>query len=237
VSTSKLNVFEDFATTWIVYMLQNSLLRDTTHLYASSLIHAWHDPFRSDVSHSYGKWLILMRHDSSKDTNRRARDGMLRYIYAMAHSHVTWRIHTRHVPFILYIWRTPTGCLQLPVISRKIVTNYRAFWRKMTFKDKASYDSTPSCMWHLSVPRDVFPWHVTCSLHIWHFPVTCDLFHSYMTCSIHMCHDPFTCGMLHSRVTCSIHIWHVPFICHMYYSCVHVSFLCDMNNSYGMWHE
>ena len=40
-------------------------------------------------------------------------------------------------------WRRPIGCLKLQVIVRKKTTNYRALWQKMTYEDKASYDSTP----------------------------------------------------------------------------------------------
>jgi len=95
---------------------------------------------------------------------------------------------------------------------------------------------------------DICQSHVTCSLHMWHVPfihdifpshVTCsfiyDMFHSYVSWSIHMWYVPFTSDMIHSYVTCFLHIWHVPFIRHMNYCCVDVSFLCDMNNSYGMW--
>jgi len=42
-------------------------------------------------------------------------------------------------------WRRLIGCLKLQVIFRTRATNYRAFLRKMTYEDKASYDSTPSC--------------------------------------------------------------------------------------------
>ena len=35
-------------------------------------------------------------------------------------------------------WRRPTGFLKLQVIFRKRATDYRALWRKMTYKDKAS---------------------------------------------------------------------------------------------------
>ena len=38
-----------------------------------------------------------------------------------------------------------TYSLKLQVIFRKRATNNRAFLRKMTYKDKASYDSTPPC--------------------------------------------------------------------------------------------
>ena len=42
-------------------------------------------------------------------------------------------------------WRRPIGCLKLQVISCKTATNYRAFLRKMTYEDKAAYESTPPC--------------------------------------------------------------------------------------------
>ena len=42
-------------------------------------------------------------------------------------------------------WRRVIGCLKLQVIFCKRATEYRALWRKMTCRDKASYDSTPPC--------------------------------------------------------------------------------------------
>jgi len=42
-------------------------------------------------------------------------------------------------------WRRPIVCLKLQVIFCKRATNYRALLRKMTYKDKASYDSMPPC--------------------------------------------------------------------------------------------
>ena len=44
-------------------------------------------------------------------------------------------------------WRRPIGCLKLQVIFRKRATNYRALLRKMTYKDKGSYRSSPPCKW------------------------------------------------------------------------------------------
>jgi len=40
-------------------------------------------------------------------------------------------------------WPRLIGCLKLQIIKR--ATNYRAFLRKMTYTDKASYDSSPPC--------------------------------------------------------------------------------------------
>jgi len=42
-------------------------------------------------------------------------------------------------------WRRPIACLLLHVIFRKRTTNYRALLQKMTYKDKASYGSSPPC--------------------------------------------------------------------------------------------
>jgi len=42
--------------------------------------------------------------------------------------------------------RRPIGCLESQVIFRKRATNYRALLRKMTYKDKASYGSSPPCI-------------------------------------------------------------------------------------------
>ena len=42
-------------------------------------------------------------------------------------------------------WRRPIGCLKVQVISHKRAINYMALLRKMTYKDKASYGSSPPC--------------------------------------------------------------------------------------------
>ena len=42
-------------------------------------------------------------------------------------------------------WRRPIGRLKLQVFFRKRATNHRALLQKMTYKDKASCDSTPPC--------------------------------------------------------------------------------------------
>jgi len=42
-------------------------------------------------------------------------------------------------------WPRCIECLTLQISVRKRATNYRAFLRKMTCKDKASYASSPSC--------------------------------------------------------------------------------------------
>jgi len=46
-------------------------------------------------------------------------------------------------------WRRPIGCLKLQVIFRKRATNYMALLRKMTYKDKASYGSSPPSLYQI----------------------------------------------------------------------------------------
>ena len=43
-------------------------------------------------------------------------------------------------------WQRPIGCLQVQVIFWKRATNHRALLQKMTFKDMASYGSSPLCI-------------------------------------------------------------------------------------------
>jgi len=49
-------------------------------------------------------------------------------------------------------WLRPIGCLQLQVIFRKRAANPGALLRKMTYKDKASYGSTPHCIHRIATP-------------------------------------------------------------------------------------
>ena len=57
-------------------------------------------------------------------------------------------------------WRRLIGCLKLQVIFRKRATNYRALLRKMTCKDKASYDSIPSCTLYSSLHLNDSCFHI-----------------------------------------------------------------------------
>jgi len=43
-------------------------------------------------------------------------------------------------------WRSVIECLKSQVIFRKRATNHRALLRKVTYKDKASYGSSPPCI-------------------------------------------------------------------------------------------
>jgi len=62
-------------------------------------------------------------------------------------------------------WRRLIRCLELQVIFRKRATNFRALLRKMTYKDKASYDSTPPCM-RPSLNQKKHIWDQSASTHV-----------------------------------------------------------------------
>jgi len=53
-------------------------------------------------------------------------------------------------------WRRLIGCRKLQVIFCKRATNYRALLRKMPYENKASYDSTPPCIWHRHIIQPAF---------------------------------------------------------------------------------
>ena len=77
-------------------------------------------------------------------------------------------------------WQRPIRCLELQVISRKRATNYRALLRKMTYKDKASYGSSPPCInytWAMTIIHESYQLYIThththtpCTNHTWVMP-------------------------------------------------------------------
>ena len=88
------------------------------------------------------------------------------------HPCLVWVVHTG--------WRRCIGCLKLQVSFCKRATNFRALLYKMTYKDKASYISTPPCISHVTrliftsfqiTPQNSQYWCPT-SCHIWVSHVT-----------------------------------------------------------------
>jgi len=109
-------------------------------------------------------------------------------------------------------WRRLTGCLKLQIIFRERATNHRALLRKMTYADKASYDSTPHetewlqwVMWFVFVTRmsascRTYKWG---SSHLWVSHVT------------HINEPSHTYEWVMSHIWMS-HVSHMNLSCHTY---------------------
>ena len=67
------------------------------------------------------------------------------YLSEMAISSLTISFAKNIVRVDIKGFRRPIGCLKLQVTFRKRATKYRALVRKMTYKDRASYGSSPHC--------------------------------------------------------------------------------------------
>ena len=66
------------------------------------------------------------------------------YIHVL-YIHIRTSLHSKY-QYARTEWRRLRGCLEFQVIFRKRATNYKVLWRKMTYEDKAPYDSTPPCI-------------------------------------------------------------------------------------------
>jgi len=97
-------------------------------------------------------------------------------------------------------WWRPIECLKLQAIFCKRATNYKALLRKMTYEDKASYDSTPPCSTltflrfstchRVPAARCVrHDWFicVTRLIDTWRDFFTCDLLRMLLCCSVLQC--------------------------------------------------
>jgi len=76
---------------------------------------------------------------------------------------VAWRIHMCDVTS-LYMWRDVCVCVtaryfcyraakknRMKIIFHKRATKYRSLLRRMTYKDKGSYESSPLCKWVMTI--------------------------------------------------------------------------------------
>ena len=97
------------------------------------------------VSRMNESYLIWMSRVTHKVTNESWRTLMshVTYEWVMSHMNESCHVWLRHT-----VWRRCIGCLKLQVSFRNSANNYRALLRKMTYRDKASYDATPPCSTH-----------------------------------------------------------------------------------------
>ena len=65
-------------------------------------------------------------------------------------AHVHAYVNMKHAAHITG-WRRLIGSLKLQIIFHKGATKYRSLLRKMTYKDKVSYESSPPCNIHVYI--------------------------------------------------------------------------------------
>ena len=105
-------------------------------------------------------------------------------------------------------WRRPIGCLKLQVIFRKRATNYSALLRKMTYEDKASYESTPPCMYIFD--KSTYQRGKFTRIFVSNFII--------MTWLIHICDMAHSC-VWHDLFMCVTWLFPTLFICVTYKPC------------------
>jgi len=263
---------------WVVYVFRRTSVSQTrkfswhmrgAHMNGSCLTHKWvmsHTQM-SHFSHANESCLThkwVMSHRMSAFQTRKLswhmHGALLKHVLRLLlswgeNAHLCCMTHSYvwHDSFIcvtrLTEWRRPTGCLKLQVIFRQRTTNYRSLLQKMTYKDKASYGSSPSCsnicekshscVWHNSCIRASFRRALTllCSSDtsqhvcmIWLIRMcvhTCDMTHSYVW------HDSFICveWLIHMGAVTYVYVWHDAFICVTW-----LAYMCDVTRSY-VWRD
>ena len=77
---------------------------------------------------------------------------MYMYTYIYTYIYIYIYIHVCRISGIydglLTGWRRLIGSPKLQIIFHKRATKHRSLFRKMTYKDKGSYESSPPCMPH-----------------------------------------------------------------------------------------
>jgi len=220
--------------TWRISMRHHLSTCDVTHSYVMWLIHMWCDASICDMTPSLATGLIHVWRDVFIWT-RRIHQWHDAFICDVTHSYLTWRIHMWRDSLTHTGWRRPIGCLKLQVIFCKRATNCRALLQEMTYKDTASYGSSPPCT--NEMPHSYLTWRV----HTWRAWFICCVTHSYVTRRIHMRRDSlmYTNEMHNLYVTWHIRTWRASFICCVSHSCVpwlifiFNSFICAMAHLYA----
>jgi len=122
------------------------------------------------------------------------------YTHGVKHTHIDSNTHTNSWYRVVKTHRM----LRLHVIFRKRATNYMALLRKMIYKDKASYDSTPPCTYK----RDILRRNCMSTLYIHVCVCVCVYIHTYIY--IYIC------------IYLYIYIYIHAYICIYIYVCIYV---------------
>ena len=87
-------------------------------------------------------------------------------LLCVCNTHMSVFLHSVELLCICTGWRRLIGSFKLQIIFHKRATKYRSFLRKMTYKDKGSYESSPLCNTHMSVFLHFVELRCVCTIHM-----------------------------------------------------------------------
>jgi len=91
------------------------------------------------------------------------------YIYM----HIYVYTYTQEHIYVYTGWRRLIGSPKLQIIFHKRATKYRSLLRKMTYEDKASYESSPPCVYIYIHTLNVYKCILSCTLTHTHTHTSC----------------------------------------------------------------
>ena len=115
-------------------------------------------------------------------------------------------------------WRRLIGSPKLQIIFHKRATKYRLFLRKMTYKDKGSYESSPSCtsshsliLLDMSYSCHTHEWVMSHTLmsHVTHVKESCHT-HKWVMSHTWISHVKHIDESWHTYAWVKLHIWMSP---------------------------